>query len=147
MQNKEIKKTRNEQIGIPSYRACERLYACGEPERKLAGDHHETAGAYGLVLGVHRHGACGRGRDLGRIRRHPHRSRAQERGKDQRKGYGEIARHRNYNHLRRGDGRAAAHQRPVGLGRLKMNCTGVGAAIAALVLSRGGGECLYFCRS
>ena len=55
--------------------------------------------------------------------------RAQERGKNQRAGYGEIARHRNYNHLRRGDGRAAAHQRSVGLGRLKMNCTGVGAAI------------------
>lgn len=53
---------------------------------------------------------------------------AQERGKDQRAGYGKIARHRNYNHLRCGDGCSAAHQRSVGVGRLKLKLTGVGAA-------------------
>ena len=55
---------------------------------------------------------------VGRIRRHPNCRCAQERGEDQRKGYGEKPHHRNSDHFRSGDGCAASHQRTVRMGRI-----------------------------
>ena len=70
-----------------------------------------------IALDLYRHRSRGGCRHLGRVHRHQDRHCTPQRREDQRPRHDQKSRHRHRHYLRRGNGRAASHQRLVRLGR------------------------------